>query len=109
MDDNASNRTTAFKLLDKLIKELNETCQKAKKENSPGLMDLKRILDQALGLQKALSKNSCKAINWRSFSESVFFLIQMAKKIHSLIFNCFSKRLFENAIWKSHKTITCFQ
>ena len=52
MNTNASNRAKAFKLLDNLIKELDEICQKAEKESSPGLVDLKRVLNHALYLQK---------------------------------------------------------
>jgi hypothetical protein len=109
MNTNASNRAKAFKLLDNLIKELDEICQKAEKESSPGLVDLKRVLNHALYLQKTITKKDANEVNWRLLASSVCFLIQIAKKIHSLFFNCFIKWLFENAIWKSHKTLTCFQ
>ena len=90
-DQSSVWRASVLRHVDYLVETLSAMCERAAGRGDPELVDLNRALTRAIRIRNSIRRRSEKRRVWpfvRSVLQDLLVMYEVARTIHSLLFNC---------------------
>lgn len=97
-------RTSALRLADRLVAQLEEMCRRASDSESRIPVDLRRALKRARRLSAMMKAEHEAGLNWEKIWEAIAYVLAIAKMLHGLL-NCMQLRKYLAESWDYHKVV----